>query len=179
MFTKAIEISDRLHKLPSDIDRVTRHEADPPHSRDIVEAVEKIVEKTTPLRLIFAITIYILTEQGNLLISLFDKLSALQDNIIGRTGDFGSARIGDNAIGAEFVTPTDDRYVSFMFILPFRDRIIQFLGKFLIGPDSLCSCKQNFIEYAREVMDIIGAQNKVNMGEFLKEALFWRWPCNR
>lgn len=118
-FAKRGEIADRLHQLFGDVDRVGGHEADPLHTGDPVQFMQKVVEKAVPFGLVLAVAIDVLPEEGDLLIAGVNEFFTLLDDALWGAGDLLAPGVGDDAVGAELIAAPDDRDKSLHFIVPF------------------------------------------------------------
>ncbi len=132
-FAKGGKVADRLHQFDGDIDRMGSHEADPLHARNFIQPVEEVVEEAVPFRFVFAVAIDILAEESDLFIPLFDEFRGILRRCFRGGGNLLAARIGDDAIGAEFIAAADDRDIGFDLVVPLGDQIIEIFFELIVG----------------------------------------------
>ena len=82
---------------------------------------------------------------------------------------FGSAGVGDNTVGAVFVATSNDGDMRFDFVVAFGVEIIEFELEVVVGADRVFAAGENFIEDVVEIVDVVGAQDEIDVGDFLNK----------
>ena len=110
-----------------------------------------------PLRMVFAVAIYVLPKQRHLAVALINEEAALGHDIVGRPRDLRTTCVGDDAVGAVLVAAADDRDAGRDGVIPLGSLIIELAVKRIVGPDDAGPRGKNLIEDLIEAVDIVGS----------------------
>ena len=159
-----LAVGDGVDQLAGTVLGVRGHEAQPVVAGDLVDLADQLSEGRPRLEPL-TVAVDVLSEQGDILIALFDHLLRLRDDDLGLSAALSAAHIRHDAVGAEVVTAVHDRQPALEFaVAAGRDALVDLFVVVIADKDAR-AVHEALIEQLGELVHAVRAEYQADKRE--------------